>query len=271
MIRLFKIFSVLFIFLALMAAPAAGQSEQLVIRLTNPGLPGYLAFNNPKGSVKITGYDGQVILVNATLRYSGSGGRQDNTGIHKIETKPFDLSAEEKSNRISLVCMSNNKTVDIDIKIPRKFSLKISSFDNGKIEIIRVSGNVEADNPFGDIILDNIAGSAVLNSVNGKIKAIFSSVDPTSPMMFTSLEGNIELYFPEKVNANIKLRSENGDLFSEFNIKPIRRQTEVKKNAEGSVYSLEDWKVGMLNNGGPEYFVSTFNGNIYLKKHKIKL
>jgi hypothetical protein len=270
MIRLIKILFVYFFFLFFRTAIASGQSEQLVIRLTNPGLPGYLAFDNPKGSVKITGYDGQVILVNAILRFSGNA-KQDNSGMHKIERKAFDISAEEKNNQVSLVCMSNNKTVDFDIKIPRKFSLKVSSFDNGKIEIIRVSGNVEADNPFGDIILDNVAGSAVLNSVNGKIRAMFSAVDAASPMMFTSLEGNIELYFPEKVNANIKLRSENGDLFTEFNIKPIKRQTEVKKNAGGSVYSLEDWTVGILNNGGPEYFVSTFNGNIYLKKYKTKL
>lgn len=270
MIRLFKILSVSFLIVVFIARPMAGQSEQLVIRLTNPGLPGYLAFDNPKGSVKITGYDGQVILINAVQRFSGNG-KQENDGMHKIEQKTFDLSAEEKNNQVSLVCMSNNKTVDFDIKIPRKFSLKISSFDNGKIEIIRVSGSVEADNPFGDIILDNFSGSAVLNSVNGKIRAIFSAVDPLSPMMFTSLEGNIELYFPEKVNANLKLRSENGDLFTEFTIKPIRRQTEVKKNEQVSVYSLEDWTLGMLNNGGPEYFISTFNGNIYLKKYKIKL
>ncbi len=121
-----------------MARPAAGQNEQLIIRLTNPGLPGYLAFDNPKGSVKITGYDGQVILVNATQRYSANA-KQNNTGLHKIEAKAFDISAEEKNNQVSLVCMSNNKTVDFDIKIPRKFSLKISSFDNGKIEIIRVT------------------------------------------------------------------------------------------------------------------------------------
>jgi len=270
MIRLSKILNVSLLFLVFMAGPAAGQSEQLVIRLTNPGLPGHLAFDNPKGSVKITGYDGQVILVNAVQRFSGSG-KQDNTGMQKIEQKAFDLSAEEKNNQVSLVCMSNNKTVDFDIKIPRKFSLKISSFDNGKIEIIRISGNVEADNPFGDIILDNVAGSAVLNSVNGNIRAMFTAVDPASPMMFTSLEGNIELYFPENVNANIKLRSENGDLFTEFSIKPLPRQTEVKKSAQGSIYSLEDGTVGLLNNGGPEYFVSTFNGNIYLKKYKKRL
>jgi hypothetical protein len=270
MIRFIKILDIAFLILFFTAATASGQSEQLVIRLTNPGLPGYLAFDNPKGSVKITGYDGQVILVNAVLRFSANGD-QDNAGMHKIERKAFDISAEEKNNQVSLVCMSNNKTVDFNIKIPRKFSLKISSFDNGKIEIIHVTGNVEADNPFGDIILDNVSGSAVLNSVNGKIRAVFSAVDPAAPMMFSSLEGNIELYFPERVNANIKLRSENGDLFTDFIIKPIRRQTEVKKNERGNVYSLEDWTTGMLNNGGPEYYVSTFNGNIYLKKYKLKM
>jgi len=270
MIRLSNFLSVSLLFLFILISPTSGQSEQLVIRLSNPGLPGYLVFDNPKGSVKVTGYDNQVILVNAMSRFSADG-KQDNSGLHRIEQKAFDISAEEKNNQVSLICMSNNKTVDFDIKIPRKFSLKISTFDNGKIEIIHVSGNVEADNPFGDIVLENISGSAVLNSVNGKIRAQFSAVDPASPMMFTSLEGNIELHFPEKINANIKLRSENGDLFTEFNIKPIRRQTEVKKNEQGSVYSLEDWTVGMLNDGGPEYFVSTFNGSIILKKYRIRL
>jgi hypothetical protein len=270
MIRLLKILIFSFSVLFYTSLRVSGQSEQLIIRLTNPGMPGFLSFDNPKGSVKITGYDGQVILVNAVQRFSGNATRE-NDGLHRIEQKTFDISAEEKNNQVSLVCMSNNKTVDFDIKIPRKFSLKISSFDNGKIEIIRVSGNVEADNPFGDIILDNVAGSAVLNTVNGKIRAMFSAVDPASPMMFTSLEGNIELYLPEKVNANMKLRSENGDLFTEFSIKPIGRQTEVRKNAQGNVYSLEDWTLGVINNGGPEYFVSTFNGNIYLKKFKGKM
>jgi hypothetical protein len=259
-----------FLILAFTARPVAGQGEQLVIRLTNPGLPGRLAFDNPKGSVKITGYDGEIILVNAVQRFS-TDNKPDNASLHKIEQKTFELSAEENNNQVSLACMSNNKTVDFDIKIPRRFSLKISSIDNGRIEIIRVSGNIVADNPFGDIILDNVSGSAVLNSVNGKIRAIFSAVDAASPMMLTSLEGNIELYLPEKVNANIKMRSDNGDLFTEFDIKPIKRQTEVRKNEQGNVYSLENWTTGALNNGGPEYFVSTFNGNIYLKKYKSKM
>jgi hypothetical protein len=252
------------------AFKAFDQSEQLVVNLTSPHATGFLSFNNPKGSVRITGYNGEVILATAVLR-SGSDASNKSTGMHRIEQKAFDITADEKNNYVSLVCLSNNKTVDFDIKIPRKFSLKISSFDNGKIEIINVEGDIEATNPNGDIILENVAGSAVINSVNGNVKAFFSAVKEGSPMMFTSLEGNIELYLPEKINANIKMRSQNGHLYSEFNIKPARHQTEVTKNEKGNVFSLEDWSVGAINKGGFEYILSTFNGNIYLKKSRLKM
>jgi hypothetical protein len=257
-------------FFLLLSSSLDAQSEQLVIRLSKPGQPGFLSFDNPKGSVKVTGYDGDVVLINAVLRYTGKTAPSGN-GMRKIEQKAFDISADEKNNNISLICISESKTVDFDIKIPRRFSLKISSFDNGKIEIIRVAGSIEADNPNGDILLDNISGSAVLNSVNGRIRASFASVDASSPMMFTSLEGNIELTLPAKVNADIKLRSQHGEVYSDFNIKPVRRQTEVQKGNQGGHYALEDWTVGLINNGGPQYFISTYNGNIYLRKSKTSL
>jgi hypothetical protein len=245
------------------------QTEQLVVNLTHPGNQGYLSFVNPKGSVKITGYNGEVILVNARMRITGNP--QGKTGIQRIEQKTFEISAEEKNNSIVLFCNSNNKTIDFDIKIPRKFSIKISSKDNGRIEIVNIEGDIEADNPGGDIILNNVSGSAVLNAINGKIVADFTWVKPGSPLMLTTLEGNIELYLPENTNANIKIRSQNGELFSEFSLKPLPRKTQVKKNEGGNVFSLEDWTMGTINNGGPEYVISTFNGNVYLKKSRSRM
>jgi hypothetical protein len=41
----------------------------------------------------------------------------------------------------------------------------------------------------------------------------------------------------------------------------------VVKNIENKkVYSLEDWSVGIINSGGPEYILRTYNGNIYIRK-----
>lgn len=239
-----------------------GQREQLVVNLTNPSVPGYFSFDNPKGSVKITGYNGEVILITAVSRFSAENETDRFTG-----QAPFKITAEEKNNRIMLYCLSNNKTIDFNIKMPRQFSIKVSSFDNGKIEIINIAGDIEASNPAGDIILDQISGAAVVNSINGKISASFVQVRSDSPMMFTSLEGSIEIYLPEKVNAGVKMRSQYGELFSEFKLKPFAGRNTGKRGVTGNLITTEGWTVGMLNNGGPEYLISTFNGNIRLKKY----
>lgn len=242
------------------------QSEQLVVNLTSPMTMGFLSFENPKGSVRITGYDGSVILISAVQRFAGEiSGEKNRPGI--APKKTFEISARERNNQVSIICISQSKTIDFDIKVPRKFYLKIGSLDNGIVEIINVDGEIEATNPGGDIVLDNIAGSAVLNSVNGKIHASFRSLKQGSPMMFTSLEGNIEVFLPEKSNANLKMRSQNGTLISEFDIKPVKSADAGTKTPAGKVYALGNWTVGILNNGGSELIISTFNGNIYLKKN----
>jgi len=143
-----------------------------------------------------------------------------------------------------------------------------SSRDNGTIEIININGDIEASNPAGDIILENIAGSAVVSTVSGKITASFSKTAANSPMMFTSLEGNIELYLPEKTNARVKMRSQNGKLLSDFKIKPVIQPDVTGQGMDHRVIAYEGWTLGMINNGGPEYVISSYNGNIFLKKRR---
>lgn len=244
--------------------PGYGQHGQMVVNLTNPSASGYLNFTNPKGSVKVTGYNGDVVIITAIARFDND---IRNDGAQKIPVSKL-FSADEKNNRISVYCTETNKTLDFDIKIPRNFSMRISSLDNGTIEIINIKGDVEASNPAGDIVLESISGSAVVNTVSGKIVASFSRTAVNSPMVFTSLEGNIELYLPENTNAQVKLRSQNGKLLSDFNIVPLKQTDNKAKGTDYRLIASEGWTVGMINNGGPEYMISTFNGNINLKKNR---
>ena len=71
-------------------------------------------------------------------------------------------------------------------------------------------------------------------------------------MMFTSLEGDIDIEFPASVNAILKMKSEKGEIFSDFDLNPVNRKAVVKNVENTRVYSLEDWVVGSLNKGGPE-------------------
>jgi hypothetical protein len=241
------------------------QSEQLVINLNQASLPGLLTFENPKGSIKVTGYEGGVILVTGTLRFT-SEEKAAEGGLQKITRNVPDISAEVNGNTVSLLCRTTGKTVDFDIKVPRRISLKLKSLDNGNIEIVNIDGEIVIENNNGDISLKNISGSAVLSSVYGKISAGFREVNQASPMMFTSLEGDIEIVFPASTNAKLKMKSEKGEILSDFNIKAANRQSVVKNVENTRIYSLEDWVVGTINGGGPEYIIKSYIGNITLRK-----
>lgn len=241
------------------------QSEQLVINLSASSIPGVLTFENPKGSIRITGYEGNVLLATGTLRFSDTE-KPDVNGLKRIEQEIPDITAEVRGNNIILLSRTTGKTVDFDIKVPRNFSLKLKSLDNGNVEVFNMNGEIEVENDNGDILLGNIAGSAVLSSVYGKISAVFREVNPDSPMMFTSFEGDITITLPESVNARLKLKSENGEILSDFDIKPDNRESIVKKVDNTLVYSLEDWIPGTLNAGGPEYIIKSYNGKIILRK-----
>jgi DUF4097 and DUF4098 domain-containing protein YvlB len=167
---------------------------------------------------------------------------------------------------VILFSRATGKTVDFDIKVPRNTSLKLKSLDNGDIEVVNINGEIEIENANGNINITNIAGSAVLSSVYGKISAWFRDVNPASPMMFTSLEGNITIVFPSAVNARLKMKSEKGEILSDFDIKPVNRQPVVKNVESKHIYSLEDWIVCTINAGGPEYIIKSYNGDIILKK-----
>ena len=251
--------------LALIPSETFCQSEQLVINLTQTSLPGQLTFENPKGSIKVTGYDGEVILVTGMLRFREAE-KIVNNGMKRIDQNALDISAEVNGNNVTLQCRTIGKTVDFDIKVPRNFSLKLKSLDNGIVEIFNINGEIEVEDANGDITLENISGSAVLSSVYGKISAVFREVNPNSPMMFTSFEGDITITFPAAINARLKMKSEKGEILSDFDIKPVKRQSVVTRVENSRIYSLEDWVVGSINTEGPEYIIKNYNGDIYLRK-----
>jgi hypothetical protein len=225
----------------------SAQDQQLIISLKKPGLPGMLKFENPKGSIQVTGYDGNILLITGKARFEEKG---------KAIQPAFKLSYEANGNDIRLFCESKGKTVDIEIKVPVNFSMQLRSMDNGDIKVMRINGEIEVDNTNGHIFLEGISGSAVLNSVYGNIVAGFKEVTPDAPMMMTTLEGYVELSLPSNISARIKMKSANGKISSEYKL------SEQVKNGG----TTSDWTTVILNGGGPDYILRSYNGSVSLKK-----
>ena len=101
--------------------------------------------------------------------------------------------------------------------------------------------------------------------------ATFTRVDPQKSMAFSSLNGDIDVAFPPDIKANLSLRTDNGEIYSDFDIQTqatAPRQTVEDDTSKGGKYRVHIDKTlhATLNGGGPEIQFKDFNGNIYIRK-----
>ncbi|GAB4010052.1 hypothetical protein GCM10028808_20080 [Spirosoma migulaei] len=271
----------LFICFLSLARPVAAQNEvkeQLVVPLSDASKPGNLRVGLINGSIHVVGYSGKDVVIDIVAspkrgRRDDDDDRPDRTanGMKRIATGlPLDVIAEEKNNTVNVNANTTRQTIDLTIKVPQRFSLKVSTINNGTIEVENVSGNLEVNNVNGYIHLTNVAGSAVATTVNGNVIASFKSIDSDTPMAFSTLNGNVDVTFPSSVKANSKLKSDRGDIYSDFDIDVDKNQPKVNRTSQSGMYQvkIEDWVYGKINGGGPEVMMKNMNGNIYIRKAK---
>jgi len=247
--------------------------EQLVVPLSEPGKPYKLSVNLVGGSIVVTGYEGKEIIIDAQADPDKrNDNKETSSGMKRISgANPLDLSAEEKSNRISVHSQSTGRPIHLTIKIPRDNStLKLGTVNDGDIEVSNVSGEMEITNVNGSIMLSKISGSVVANTVNGDLVVRLLSVDPKAPMAFSTLNGNVDVTFPASLKANMKLKSDRGEMFTDFDLEVDKTQPKVNKTSNAGMYRLtvDDWVYGKINGGGPEMLMKNMNGNIYIRKAK---
>jgi len=72
--------------------------------------------------------------------------------------------------------------------------------------------------------------------------------------------------------VTVKMKSDNGDIYSDFDVKLSAPGVPVVEEGRGrgSKYRVRVDKTttGSINGGGPEMTFKTFNGNIFLRKKK---
>ncbi|MEO8172704.1 MAG: DUF4097 family beta strand repeat-containing protein [Sediminibacterium sp.] len=257
-----------------MAQQAAEQKEQLVVPLSQPGKPFKLTVSLLAGSIKVVGYEGKdvVIDVSGEDKRKKGGGSDKSGGMKRITAgNGLDVSAEENDNNVRVHTSSLNSPVNLVIKVPMsEAKMKLRGTNDGDIIVSNVNGEIEASHTNGHVTLTDISGSAVASSTNGNIKVTFKTIDPKAAMAFTSFNGAVDVTFPATLKANIKAKSDQGDIYSDFDIDADKTQPTVNKTVKNGTYriNIESWVYGKINLGGPELMMKTYNGNIYIRKAK---
>jgi hypothetical protein len=243
-------------------------ANDVSVPLSDPARPATLRVQAVEGGIVVRGLTRRDVLVSARER--GQQQRthtQSETGLRRLALPPAFV-IQEAQNHISLVVQTTDRVVDLDIQVPSRTNLTLATANNGEIVVDGVEGDLEISNPNGPITLTRVAGAIVANSVNDRVKATVISV-ATRPMAFTSLVGDIEVAFPASMKANLKLRSDSGQVFTEFDLAPLPSPTSVQDGRrEGGRLRLENNRFiyGAVNGGGPEIELRTFSGNVYVRR-----
>jgi len=246
-------------------------AEQLKVPLSSPGKSYTLNVDLVNGSIKVSSYAGSEILIEVKSKGKREISDDGPGGMKKISTKnSFDITAKEDNNVVTVENNDVNKSVELNLKVPQNVKLKLSTVNNGNIEVENVQGELEINNVNGAIKCTGINGSVVATTVNGSVVTTFTAINDKAPMAFTTLNGNVDVTFPVSAKSNFKLKSERGEVFTDFDIDIDKTEPKVETKKEEGMYQLklDDWIIGKINGGGPEILMKNMNGNIYVRKAK---
>jgi hypothetical protein len=263
---------------AVWAATAAWGQDPSVDRVTVPfsdaSRPRMLKASQMNGSITVKGYDGKDVIIEARAR--GGEGRRHNVpkkaeGLRRIDVGSFGLTAEEQDNVVK-VSTSPGGAVDLVIQVPVATSLQLRSQNDGTITVDHVEGEMDVDNLNGPVKLTNVSGVVVAHSLNGDVQVVLDRIQSGKAMSFSSLNGDIDVTLPPDAKARVKMKSDNGDVFSDFEIKlePNARQAMEEGRPDKGKYRvrLDKAVYGTINGGGPDMQFTTLNGRIYIRKKK---
>lgn len=256
---------------------AQGQGERVTVNFSDPSRPGLLQVHMMDGSLTIRGADRRDVLIEAGApareEPSSRGGDQAASGLRRLTQRGGGFTVDEQANTMRM-STSQGRGGDYTIEVPRRTNLKLNLANGETITVDAVEGDIETSNVNGpSTTLTNISGSVVANATNGKILATISRVTAQKAMAFSALNGTVDVTLPASVKANVKLRSDQGDVFTDFDIQlTAAKEAPVVKDTRQSNgrYRIEVDRslYGTINGGGPEFELRSFNGNVYLRRGK---
>ena len=242
------------------------NGEPITIPLSSPGEDGQLKLNLLYGSITVIAHNGKDVIIETVGSKSKKPAKMKD-GMRRIGDTSLEYSVEEYNNKVVVKSKKHNKRVDFMIRVPENFSLDLRATNNGNIKVEGVVGEMEISNLNGAITLTDVGGSVIADALNKDIVVTFGKGYDRSPMAFTSLNGDLDVTFPSSLKANIKAKTDNGEIFTDYEIEMTRNVKKEEKKTSSGVYkvNVDKWVTGTINGGGDELLFKTMNGDIMIR------
>ena len=250
-------------FLLAFASIAAAQDFQKSYRLSAGG---NVSIRNVSGNIKVTGYDGDQVIV--------QGFRE---GRDREQVQIEDLSS---GNRVELRvrypdCHYNcQASVRFDVRVPRSIKLNLDpiSTASGNIDVDNVAaGEVRVSTASGDVLLKNTSGAirattasgemrvrdaigtVTAQSASGNVEVDIARLEGTDDMKFSSASGDVNVRLPANLDADVDMSTASGSVKTTFPLQIEKREYGPGSHARGRV-----------GNGSRRLRVSSASGNVSL-------
>ena len=266
------------------------QPDKLTVQLSDPTRPATLRIGILSGSIVVQGGPGKEVVVETSVRKEKDRDEndedrdEDNDSDHKnkrpskqglrlIPNNTSGLTVEEEDNEVvvSTGWRSESRALELRIQVPTNCSMKLSTVNDGDIEVSDIVGDLEINNTNGSVTLNRINGSVVAHALNEPLHVTFFKVNPAKSMSFSSLNGDVDVTFPADLKATFNMKAEQGEIYSDFELDLEKTTSKVEEKGKGKgryKVSIERAMKAKVGGGGQEMLFKNYNGNIYIRKAK---
>jgi len=238
---------------------------------------------NLQGSVKVEGYSGnQVIMeIDETIK-------ADNAADLETGKKNFKMDFDQKTDSVMAYIgepyytrphkwngwnggdhhIDYSVTLEFVVKVPNNVNLRVSTVNNGDIDVKDVYGALKVTDVNGGIEIANAKGTSDVRTVNGPITVNYLSV-PQDACSYNTVNGKVTVTYPKDLAADLQFKSMNGAFYTDFdNVEalPTSVTKTAEKKANGTLYKLNKNTQVKVGAGGKLFKFETLNGNIYIKR-----
>jgi len=245
--------------------------DQVTVPLSDPSRPALVHISLVQGSITVRGANRRDVLVTARPE-ADRPGRRDDPGAAGLRRLPqtAGVRISEEANRVDIGCDNPSRSISVDVEVPLRTHVRLKTVNGGEVRVDNVEGEIDVSNTNGGITLTSVAGSVVAGTTNGNVRASLTRVTAGKEMAFTSLNGTIDVTLPPSTRASLRMRSDNGEVFSDFDVqlKPEALPAVRESSSGRGRYRISRNKsiVGTINGGGPDFELRTFNSNVYVRK-----
>lgn len=196
------------------AARAADTAANGTIAFSDPSKPGILKIQVARGELNITGSDTPGITVQTDVPESKPAPRKDGLRVLSVSS---GYSLTEKDNVVTLTGAGDDSHGGgYTITVPRNTNVIVQSSWGGDIACSGLAGDVEINSMNGLVRLENHAGGAIVSTMSGEIRVSVMALQDGKPLSFTSMNGDVLVRAPADAKANVRLRTHNGSILTDF-------------------------------------------------------